>query len=284
MAKKTSPSLIRLNAELAIDLNDPRVVADGLRAWVCGESGSGKSNTVMLLASQWLQAKRQLIVFDVHAEYGNLWGAAVQGSVESVGYGDGSSELPEVYWLMELVKAGKSLLIDLKDWAATEPEKVHAFVYDFTKELYKFILANPQQLLVVLEEAQEFVPQAVQSTNYALVQQFIRMLSGGRKFGLNFVLASQRQALVDSNAIALCNIRFFMRVSERKDWKVMKPYVEGLPVGFSDGAEEKSKKTGKVAIQNIATFSSGQCALVNRWLGSQVVQLTKSVVAVRRFL
>lgn len=280
---KSSKHVIKLNDDLAIDLEDPKVLEDGIRAWVCGEPGSGKSNTVMLLGSQWLKAGRQLIVLDVHEEYGNLWSAAAPGAVESIGYTNEPVTEDSVDWLMGLVAEGRSLLVNLNHWYALHPEKVHSFVNDFMRALYEYIVKNPRQMLVVLEEAQEFAPQAVQSTNYGLVQQFIKMLSGGRKFGLNFVLASQRQALVDSNAIALCNVRFFMRVSERKDWKAMKPYVEGLPVTFSDGAAEKKSRGGTTTF-NVAAFDSGQCVLVNRWLGAQVAQLDKSDVPVRRFL
>ncbi len=267
--------LIKLTPKLAIDLDSPQVKADGVRAWVTGESGSGKSNAIMLLLSQWVAAGRQTVVLDAHGEYGDLWTLSLD-RIERIGYGDRPVGAESVSWVMAMVEAGKSVLLDLKEWTDIEQDLLVKFTSDLMTELYTHQRRHPSQLLVVVEEAQTFIPQAVSDkAQFQLVKFFNSMLTGGRKYGLNFVLGSQRQSLVDSNAISQCNLRVFMRVSELKDWQsIRKQLPDKYPLKF----RSKDKR-------DIALFQSGEAVVVSRWFDEvSRVQLLLPDVAVHRFL
>lgn len=264
---------ITLGKKLRIDLNDPSVKADGLRLWVTGESGSGKSNACMLLASQWVSAGRQLIALDSHGEYSALWGMNPSKTVR-IGYGDEPVNESSVDWVMDYVRDGYNVLMDLSHWADVNPKVLDQFVREFMLALYAWRRQKPAQTLVLVEECQTYIPQAQSTGQSDNVKAFVAMLTGGRKFGLNFVLSSQRQSLVDINAVSACNVRLFMRISEASDWKRIKVYLpEKFPVDFGS----RSKK-------DIRKFSSGEAVVLSRWFDASRVRLPLPEVAVTKFL
>lgn len=263
-------------AGLVLNLADPSVKADGLRVFLGGESGSGKSNAAMLIVSQWVEQGGQAIVLDAHGEYGALWESRPGGehSVIRFGYGEPPVREESVEWCMSYVREGHSLVLDLSHWTDLHPEKLDAFVRELMRDVYELRRAKPRPTLVLMEEAQAFVPQQQMAGQAANIKLFTALITGGRKFGINFVLSTQRQSLVDSNVIAACNVRLFMRISEAKDWKKMKPYLPPkFPVTFGGG----SKK-------DIREFLSGETVLLSRWFKPQRIRFDLPSVPVKRFL
>ena len=268
--------VIQLNAKHVIDLSDSDVIADGLRFWISGESGSGKSNAAMLVISQWLEAGFQAIVFDAHGEYAPLWEQRPGGKrqIIRIGYGDLPVNESSVEWVMSMVREGHSLLIDLSHWSDLDPEKMDAFIRELLRDLYELRRRKPQRMMVLCEEAQTIAPQQQAQGQAANIRLFISLMTGGRKFGINFLLTSQRQSLVDSNVIAGCNVRLFMRISEVKDWKRLKEYVpDKMPLKFGSGKKDDIRK-----------FLSGEALLLSRWSPPTRLRLDLPPVGVTRFL
>lgn len=258
---------------LVIDCEDKKVIADGLRFFIGGESGSGKSNAAMLVAAQWVEQGGQMLVLDAHGEYGGLWEAR-PNSVIRIGYGEAPVREESVELCMSYLREGHTLVLDLSHWTDLHPDKLDKFVRDLLKDLYELRRHKAKRTLVLVEEAQNFAPQMQMSGQSANIRLFTALITGGRKFGLNFILSTQRQGLVDSNVIAGCNVRLFMRISEAKDWKKMKEYIPPrFPVGFG-GAK-------KFDIRN---FESGEALALSRWFDSQRVRLDLPSVPVRKFL
>jgi len=263
---------VRLAKSVILDLSSPQVIADGFRAWVAGESGSGKSSAAMLLASQIVKQGGQVIVLDAHGEYERLW-EMQPAAVKKLGYGNRESTVNEtsVEWCIQLVRDGNSLIIDLAHWTDLEPQFLDAFVLNFIKELYKLRRERPKQTFIFVEEAHAFIPQQQESGQAQNIKVFLGMMTGGRKYGLNFVLCSQQQSLVDVRAIRGCNVRLFLRISDEGDWKKVRNYMpEKLNVGFKEGKND------------ITRFQSGEAVLVSRWTGDRRVQLMKPEVAPRQ--
>ena len=103
------------------------------------------------------------------------------------------------------------------------------------------------------------------------IRIFVNAITGGRKFGLHFILASQRQSLVDSNVVSQCNVRIFLRVSEQKDWKNV---IRGYLPPTCTVTWHKNDKT------DLNMFDSGDALLVSRWFPVQRIRLLKSKVPV----
>lgn len=270
-------SQITISPKHHLDLNSKSVVEDGMRLWVSGESGSGKSNACMLITEQCLKMGMQVIVLDAHGEYGELMWAR-PGKTVRYGYGDTPLSEESVDTCLMLVEEKRNLLLDLSHWSDLEPKKLDLFIRDFLKGVYALRRAKPHRMLIVLEEAQSVVPQqqsAGQSDNIKLVTSLI---TGGRKFGLNFIIASQRPSLVDHNIVAICNVRLFLRITEMKDWKKVTPYIpKNFPVVF---AERPVK--GKSPKRDIKKFNTGEAILVSRWFDTTLAQLPKSEYALKK--
>jgi hypothetical protein len=248
----------------SIDLDGPEVKADGLRIWIAGESGSGKSNVAALIIAQAMAAGRQVVVLDAHGEMGALWQVAPR-SVACVGYLEGypPGETP-VEDCIQLVESGASVFVSMKDWTDTEPEKLDVFVLEFMRRLYALRKKNPKPTLLVVEEAHQFIPQMQMKGQSKNVRLFIGIITGGRKYGLDAVLCSQRGALVDVSAVAGCNVRIFMRASDHKDWKVVRQYVP--------------KKLG-LTHEEFSKFKPGEAILLSRWWEPKRVEIFRPKVA-----
>lgn len=263
---------IRLSKSVTIDLSSKAVIADGFRAWVAGESGSGKSSVASLITEQVITQGGQAVVLDAHGEYERIWEAA-PASVTKIGYGSKPVEEGSVEYCIDVVRRNQSLLIDLSHWTDLEPDKLDKFVLEFIKELYKLRREQPRQMLIVVEEAHAFIPQQQESGQAKNIKVFLSVVTGGRKFGLNFVLCSQQQSLVDSRAIRGCNVRVFLRISDEGDWKKIKGYVpDALGIGFKNGDKR----------HDISHFASGEALLVSRWTGDRRVQLAMPGIAPRQ--
>jgi DNA helicase HerA-like ATPase len=262
---------LHLAKGLTIDASNPRVVADGLRIFLTGESGCGKSTAAMLIVSQWVEQGGQVLVLDSHGEYGALWESR-PANVTRFGYGEPPVGLESVEMCMSFLRDGQSLVLDLSHWTDLEPDLLDAFVKELMRDLYAFRRQQPKQMLVLMEEAQTFVPQQQSKGQADNVKLFTALITGGRKFGLNFILSSQRSSLVDSNIIAGCNVRIFMRTSEAKDWKkVLKGYIPSKLASFG----------GR---NDIAKFDSGEAVVVSRWLPTMRVRLRTPSTRVKKFL
>ena len=262
---------IRLTDKAEIPL-DGAQLTDGIRAWVTGESGSGKSNTCMLIASQWVESGRQLIVLDSHGEYNELWSLR-PGNTMRIGYGGEPVNENSSDWVMDLVREGKNVLIDLSHWTDIDHKPLDKFVRTFMVDLYKYRRERPAHTLVLLEEAQQYAPQAQSKGQNDNVKFFVGLLTGGRKYGLHFIVSSQKQSLVDIGVVSQCNFRIFMRVSDLSDWNLIKKYLPAkFPLNF-----------GSATKRDIKTFRSGEAVLVSR-LGTVRGMLRRATVNVTKFL
>ncbi len=258
---------LRLTKAAVIDLDKPEVREDGLRIWVSGESGSGKSTTNALIVTQIIEQGGQAIVLDSHGEYADLW-ALAPGMVKRIGYDGAPVNEDSVEWCLDVVASGKSLLLDLSHWTDLYPEKVNAFALAFIRGLYELRRKNPKRTFVMLEEAQNYIPQMQTSGQVEQLKIFLASVTGGRKFGLIFLLSAQRPSLVDINAISGCNVRIFLRVSEERDYKRIKPY---LPRAIS--------------FARLSHFESGEAVIYSRWFSGTVhSRLLRPSVAPTKFL
>lgn len=256
---------VRLSRATVFDLRSESILSDGVRLLIAGESGSGKSNAAALIMEQVIAAGGQVVLLDPHAEYGNLWGVD-PARVVRVGYGGISVSQESTEECVDIVRKGQSLLLDLSHWML-EPRDLSTFVLAFVKGVYKLRVDEPQFTLLVIEEAQLFIPQLQMSGQAENVQVFIGVMTGGRKFGLETMLLTQRASLVDSNAIGSCNIRIFLRTSEVRDWKRIRQYIpESLGLTYDD----------------MKNLRSGEAVVLTRWSPEARVKLLRPNVQLRK--
>lgn len=264
---------LKLDKKHVINTDSPEVKADGLRVWVGGEAGSGKSTACMLLVSQFVVQGGQALVLDPHGEYGGLWELAPR-RVQVYGYGENWVEPESVDLVMHHIEVGQTVVLDLSHWSL-QSGKRSKFVGDLIAALYAFRQRKRGVTLVVAEEAHLFAPQVQKKSDVPTIEAFVGALTGGRKFGLHFVLATQRQSLVDSNVLSQCNVRLFLRISENKDWsRVVRNYV---PPSMRKSVTwyTNDEKT------DLNHFASGEALLISRWFPVSRIKLNRPTIEVR---
>ncbi len=247
---------IRLSRATIFDFKSPAAISDGIRLLVCGESGAGKSTAAVLILEQMLAQGGQVVLLDPHQEYAALWNAA-PSDVVRFGYGDEPVTMDSVEECLNLVRDGKSLLIDLSHWVL-EAAELGAFVLAFVKGLYRLRVAHPQATMLCVEEAQLFCPQQQIGGQAEGIQLFVGVANGGRKFGLSLMLLSQRISLIDSNVVGSVNLRILMRTTEVRDWKRIKLY---LP------------ETMGIEYEDLKSMKSGEAIVLSRWSPEAKIQL-----------
>jgi DNA helicase HerA-like ATPase len=255
---------------LTFDLDSPEVRASGLRAYVLGESGSGKSAACASIAGQLLEGGKQVFFLDMHGENAGLWGLA-PAKVTRFGYGESLGDIDTtsketiaesaaaaIAPMMEAVRIGQSVLVNLREWAVLEPAKLDAWSLAFIRALYAFKVKMPGFSLLVVEECHQLAPQAQSKGQSDNVRVLVSITTDGRKYGLNCLYATQRQSLVDVSVLACCNIRIFLRLTDLRDWDKIRSAVP--------------KELG-MTFEKISHFQNGEAVITCPWKRAARVKL-----------
>src|SRR3990170_5063942 len=216
----------KISEELEIDTEDVRVKNQGLRIAIIGESGSGKSWAISIIAEQAIQQGLQVVFLDPHGEY---WTFAEKFDVVIIGGEKGDLILNEdcmdIYG--EIVKQGKNVDFNLREFMDDEIA-YGRIVEKILRILWKVLVNNPRPCLIVFEEAQMICPQEKSFDVMRRVGLVKSIVTGGRKFGLSFVLGSQRPAELHKTPLSQCWIRLFGKTTERLDRNAVEDYLKPL--------------------------------------------------------
>jgi hypothetical protein len=217
---------LKISEELKIDTEDVRVKNQGLRIAIIGESGSGKSWAISIIAEQAIQQGLQVIFVDPHGEY---WTFAEKFDVVIIGGEKGdliiNEECIEIYG--EIVKQGKNVDFNLRELMDDEIA-YGRIVEKILRILWKVLVNNPRPCLIVFEEAQMICPQEKSFDVMRRVGLVKSVVTGGRKFGLSFILGSQRPAELHKTPLSQCWIRLFGKTTERLDRNAVEDYLKPL--------------------------------------------------------
>src|SRR5660397_268968 len=104
-----------------------------------------------------------------------------------------------------------SLILDVSD--ALDQRKV---VSDFAGKLYKIENQVRQPYLLIVEEADKFVPQSKDS-----LKEIEEISKRGRKRGLGLLVATQRPSLVNKNVLSQCANQFIGKLTTENDLKAV---------------------------------------------------------------
>ncbi|MFA6135536.1 MAG: hypothetical protein WC869_16100 [Phycisphaerae bacterium] len=256
---------------LTLDLDSPEVRASGYRQYLVGESGSGKSAACASIAGQLLEGGKQVFFLDMHGENAGLWGLA-PARVTRFGYGESLGDIDTtsketiaetvsqvVAPVMAAVRAGQSVLVNLREWAVLEPAKLDAFTLLFIKELYAHRVKHPTDFsLLVIEEVQQVAAQNQSKGQSDNVKVVVNITTDGRKYGLHCLYATQRQSLVDVSVLACCNVRVFLRLTDLRDWKKIR---DAIPDELG------------MTFEKISHFANGEAVVTCPWRKAARVKL-----------
>lgn len=216
-----------LAPDLVIDTEDDRVQKEGLRVAVIAGSGGGKSNLLALFAEQGKKQGLQLVIFDTHGEYWTFSEAFEDVLI----IGGDNADLPlsedaiEVY--TEAYSRGKSLVLSFKEIFLDE-EIYNRIVEKIIRALWKLQVNEPRPALWAIEEAQMIAPQEKGFDVLRRVNLLKSVATGGRKFGVSFLLSTQRPAEIHKTPLSQCWIRFFGKLVEERDQDAVKSLMKPL--------------------------------------------------------
>ena len=199
---------------------DANLIVTG-RTCVLGSSGSGKSYAVGVLCEELCRNEVPFAIVDTEGEHTGL-----KEKFETIWVGeDDDSDLGwEGLDLADLAKQAPDispLILDVSDLA--DPKgKVAAFI----EALYGTLTERRTPYLVVVEEADKFVPQYGQR-----VPIFAEVARRGRKRGLGLMICSQRPSLVDKNVLSQCGNQLIGKLIIQNDLQSVAQFFpgKGLP-------------------------------------------------------
>jgi hypothetical protein len=195
---------------------DPNLVVTG-RTCVLGSSGSGKSYAVGVLCEELCRNDIPFAIIDTEGEHTGLkemfeaiWVGEERDSDLSWGaldLGDLARQAPDI----------SPLILDVSDLSDPR-EKVASFV----TSLYETLTERRTPYLVVVEEADKFVPQYGER-----VPIFAEVARRGRKRGMGLMICSQRPSLVDKNVLSQCGNQLIGRLIIQNDLQSVAQFFPG---------------------------------------------------------
>lgn len=207
---------IKLNNEVGVDLE--KLIEGGMV--ILANSGGGKSYLIRRIAEQAVD-NVQIIIIDPEGEFASLrekFDFILAGKNADVPAEPRSAALLAT----KLLELNKSAVIDLYE---LHPQERQRFVKLFCDALVNCPKALYHPVLIVLDEAHEYVPEGKPSEATWAVES---LASKGRKRGQRLILASQRIAKISKNVTAEANNKLIGRASQDIDMK-----RAGDELGFS---------------------------------------------------
>jgi len=199
---------------------DANLVVTG-RTCVLGSSGSGKSYAVGVLCEELCRNEVPFAIVDTEGEHTGL-----KEKFEAIWVGEEIDS--DISWdnldLKDLARQAPDispLILDVSD--LTDPkEKVSSFI----TSLYETLTQRRTPYLVVVEEADKFVPQYGQR-----VPIFAEVARRGRKRGMGLMICSQRPSLVDKNVLSQCGNQLIGKLIIQNDLQSVAQFFpgKGLP-------------------------------------------------------
>lgn len=198
---------IFLNNETPVDI--PKLIEGGMV--ILANSGGGKSYAIRKLAEEAV-GQVQVIILDPEGEFASLrekFDFILAGKNADVPVEVRSASL----FAHRLLEIGKSAVIDLYE---LHPQERQRYVKNFCEALVNAPKELYHPVLIVLDEAHEYVPEGKPSEATWAVES---LASRGRKRGQRLILASQRISKLSKNVSAECNNKLIGRASQDIDMK-----------------------------------------------------------------
>lgn len=209
----------RFSKNFVIDTSKEPFNREGLRITMLGGPGSGKSYNNCLIAEQFLTQSGTIVVFQPRDEYYTLkekFDVVCVGGVHAV---DVPFVLmkPKMY-ARAVVEDGISMIFYT---AGKDEEKLVQWTSRFIEHVLTLQETHHRPLLIILEEAQEYVPKSAAGHSAPpwvfnrMIRTFKKCFTEGRKLNVIAIGSSQRPQLLDFTIRQLANVKFFGKFSSQ---------------------------------------------------------------------
>ena len=188
--------------------------------------GAGKSWLAAVEAEQLIEAGYPVLILDVVGEYWSL-----KAEYPVVVFGGNHADVPlDPHIGGEMARAVlERKLKAVVDLTGMRRADQPFFIADLAAELYEYGLKVKTPCWLLIEEAQNFIPQVGSPPCKRPILDIIEM---GRHAGLGVCLVSHRSATIDKTALGLCDILIFKRLTLPHDLQVVRDFFRGRDPRF----------------------------------------------------
>ena len=195
---------------------DADLVVTG-RTCVLGTSGSGKSYTVAVICEELCKNQVPFLLVDTEGEYSGL-----KEKYEVIWVGD--DRRCDLTWdgldLSILAQHAPDIVPLILDLSETDDSKGKVDV--LLSRLYSEVSKRRTPYLVILEEADRFIPQVGDR-----LKIFEEVARRGRKRGLGLMLCTQRPSSVDKNILSQCSNQLIGKLVIKNDLQAVAQFFPG---------------------------------------------------------
>lgn len=232
------------------------------RGFICGKSGSGKSNTLSVIAEELLDANFSMLIVDTDGEY---FGLKEQYELLHAGVSEECDLQVEPDHGEQLARTALEenlpVILDVSEIMEEETER------QLVKGVVEHLFTKEKQLrkpfLLCIEEAQEFIPQ--KGGKDELADLLIRVSKRGRKRGLGICAISQRPSSVDKDFVTQCDWMVWHRMTWQNDVDLVADIlgdsygdeVDGLNDGEAFLMTDWDESLERVKFRKKKTFDAG---------------------------
>jgi len=195
---------------------DANVLATG-RTCVIGSSGSGKSYAVGVICEELCKTRVPFAIIDTEGEHSGL-----KEKYEVIWIGDDPA--CDLQWsnldterLATQAPDVAPLVLDVSE--TEEPKKK---VASLLLGLYKEVEKRRTPYLIIVEEADRFIPQSGER-----LPIFGEVARRGRKRGMGMMVCTQRPSLVDKNVLSQCGNQLIGKLVIRNDLQAVAQFFSG---------------------------------------------------------
>ncbi len=175
------------------------------RSCIIAQSGAGKSYGLAVICEQLAKKGLGFCIIDTEGEYFSL---KQQYELLWVGGKESDINIKNLNFKELAFKAIKESIPIIFDVSDSDNETVNEWI----KELYEAATKLKNPYLLIIEEADKFVPQ--RGAQLKIIYEIARR---GRKRGLGLMVASQRPALISKEVLSQCNHQLIGRLTVEND-------------------------------------------------------------------
>ncbi|EQD66124.1 ATP/GTP-binding site motif A [mine drainage metagenome] len=197
---------MKINMGEGIDL-DAQLVMTG-RCCVIGQSGSGKSFLIGVIAEELCKLGLPFLIVDTEGEYHNLKSAFKAIWVSNSQESDIGMDVDYTKLLAESINGNVPIVFDVSDVVDQS-----GYVYSMLGALYNLEDKMHVPYLVIIEEADKLAPQVLHSGKNMVEEISVR----GRKRGIGLLIATQRPANISKNVLSQCSYGFVGKLTIEND-------------------------------------------------------------------
>ncbi len=197
---------MKINLGEGVDL-DAQLVMTG-RGCVIGQSGSGKSFMMGIIAEELCKLGLPFIVIDTEGEYHNLKNSFKAIWVSNSREADVSLEINYGKLIEESITGNVPIIFDVSD---TTDQL--AYASNVLSAMYEIEDRLRVPYLVMAEEADKLAPQVIHSRKNIVEEISVR----GRKRGIGLLIATQRPANISKNVLSQCSYGFIGKLTIEND-------------------------------------------------------------------